>query len=44
MSLCIFEKIKKLVDDAINKLSDDGEFWKPKPESNSITIILKHLS
>lgn len=43
-SLRIFKQYKKLADDAINQLSNDGLFWKPEPESNSIAIILKHLS
>ncbi len=39
-----FGSIKKLGDQAISQLSEKDIHWKPSEESNSIAIIVKHLS
>ncbi|MES2779472.1 MAG: DUF1572 family protein [Bacteroidota bacterium] len=43
-SLRIFKQYKKLADDAIKQIDESGLHWKPEPESNSIAIVMKHLS
>lgn len=35
---------KELGDKTFSQLSDDELFWQPNPESNSIAVIVKHLS
>ncbi|MCL5677164.1 MAG: DUF1572 domain-containing protein [Firmicutes bacterium] len=39
-----FSEMKGQAERAIAQLSDDQLFWAPDPESNSIAIIIKHLS
>lgn len=39
-----FLEMKGQAERAIGQLSDDQLFWAPDPESNSIAIIIKHLS
>lgn len=39
-----FEYYKMLGDKTIEQLSEDQMFWQYNPESNSIAIIIKHLS
>ena len=39
-----FEAYKDLGEKAITQLSDSQIHWQPNPESNSIAIIIKHLS
>jgi hypothetical protein len=44
LSVRDFQGIKKLGDKAIAQLPDDGLHWAPEPESNSIAVIINHLS
>lgn len=39
-----FEKTKKLADRTIEQLNETEFFWMPDKESNSIAIIVKHIS
>lgn len=39
-----FEHIKKRVEKAIDQLTEQDLHWRPNSESNSIAIIIKHLS
>lgn len=39
-----FQYYKDLVDKTFVQLSDDQLFWQPNEESNSVTIIVKHLA
>ena len=39
-----FEYYKSLGDKTFSQLSSEELFWKPKPESNSISVIVKHLA
>jgi len=39
-----FLEMKGQAERAIDQLSDNQLFWTPDPESNSIAIIIKHLS
>jgi hypothetical protein len=43
-SICSFEGIKKLGDKALAQLPDEGFGYAPEPESNSIAIIINHVS
>lgn len=43
-SLRIFKQYKTLADTAIKQIDEAGFHWKPEPESNSIAIIMKHMS
>src|SRR5882724_3819307 len=43
-SILEFVKLKKLADKAIAQLEPSGYHWQPDKESNSIAIIMKHLS
>ena len=43
-SISIFKQYKGLAEKAIAQLNDEQLFWKPEPESNSIYLIIKHLS
>jgi hypothetical protein len=38
-----FQYYKKLGEGAMSQLEDDGLFWQPNPEVNSISIIVSHL-
>jgi|SRR6185312_7731649 len=38
-----FLQYKKLAEGAMAQLTDEQIFWAPKPESNSIATIVKHL-
>ncbi|WP_144463593.1 DUF1572 family protein [Siminovitchia fortis] len=39
-----FKSVKTLGDKTIEQLSEDDIHWKPNKESNSIAVIIKHLS
>lgn len=39
-----FEHIKKRAEKAIDQLTEQDLHWRPNSESNSIAIIIKHLS
>lgn len=39
-----FEHIKKRAEEGMNQLNDKEFFWSPNEESNSIAIIVKHIS
>lgn len=39
-----FASQKKLGDKAISQLDEAGLFWSPEPNSNSIAVIVKHVS
>lgn len=39
-----FEDIKKRAEEGMNQLNDEEFFWSPNEESNSIAIIVKHIS
>jgi len=39
-----FRYYKLLGEKTFEQLSDDGLFWQPDPESNSIAIIIKHMA
>lgn len=43
-SLRIFSQYKSLADKAIQQIDEQGLHWKPEPESNSIALIMKHMS
>ena len=43
-SIRIFKQYKTLADNAIKQIDEAGLHWKPEPESNSIAIIMKHMS
>jgi hypothetical protein len=43
-SIRIFRQYKTLADTAIKQIDETGFHWKPEPESNSIAIIMKHMS
>lgn len=43
-SLRIFKQYKTLADSAIKQIDEAGLHWKPETESNSIAIIMKHMS
>ncbi|CDN43739.1 MULTISPECIES: DUF1572 family protein [Paenibacillus] len=42
--LATFESQKKLADRSLGQIDDGGLFWTPSPESNSIAVIVRHLS
>lgn len=42
--VAVFRSQKKLGDQAIAQADDAGLFWTPDPESNSIAVIVKHVS
>lgn len=42
--LATFESQKKLADRSLGQVDDAGLFWAPSPESNSIAVIVRHLS
>jgi hypothetical protein len=44
LSVRDFQGIKKLGDKAIAQLPDDGLHWAPEPGSNSIAVIINHMS
>ncbi len=46
LETCIstFKSQKSLGDKAMAQLDDSGLFWSPEPESNSIAVIVKHVS
>lgn len=39
-----FQLMKKTAEDAMNQVSDSGLFWSENEDSNSIAIIVKHMS
>lgn len=39
-----FRKLKDLGDKSFNQIKDEDFFWSPDEESNSIAIIVRHLS
>jgi len=39
-----FRRLKKLSEDAVAQVSDEDFFRAPDPESNSIAVIMKHIS
>ena len=43
-SISEFRKIKDLGDKAFSQIKDEDFFWSPDEESNSIAIIVRHLS
>lgn len=43
-SISEFQKIKKLGDRSFSQIKDEDFFWSPDEESNSIAIIVRHLS
>ena len=43
-SVSEFRKIKDLGDKAFSQIKDEDFFWSPDEESNSIAIIVRHLS
>jgi hypothetical protein len=43
-ALALFKQYKSLGEKAINQLTDDELFHIPAPESNSIYLIVKHMS
>lgn len=40
----IFKIYKSLAERAVQQIDEDGLHWKPEPESNSIAVIMQHLS
>lgn len=46
LDACIatFQSQKKLGDKTFAQLDDAGLFWTPEPESNSVAVIVKHVS
>jgi hypothetical protein len=40
----IFKQYKELADKAIAQAGLEGIHWKPEPESNSIYLVMKHMS
>jgi hypothetical protein len=43
-SIRIFKQYKELADKAIAQVNEAGIHWKPEPESNSIYLVMKHMS
>jgi hypothetical protein len=43
-ALRIFKQYKELADKAIAQIDETAIHWKPEPESNSIYLIIKHMS
>ncbi|MFC5532098.1 DUF1572 family protein [Cohnella yongneupensis] len=43
-SIAVLQSQKKLGDKAMSQLDESGFFWTPDLESNSIAVIVKHLS
>lgn len=43
-SIRIFKQYKELADKAIAQVDEAGIHWKPEPESNSIYLVMKHMS
>jgi hypothetical protein len=43
-SIRIFKQYKELADKAIAQIEETAIHWKPEPESNSIYLIIKHMS
>ncbi len=40
----LFRYYKSLGDSAINQLNSDEVNWRPEPESNSVAMVVKHMS
>jgi hypothetical protein len=40
----IFHSQKTMLDKTLAQLSDEELFWQPDPESNSVSIIIKHIA
>jgi Protein of unknown function (DUF1572) len=43
-SIRIFKQYKALAEKAFNQLPENGLMWKPDAESNSVYLIIKHMS
>ncbi|MBK8551698.1 MAG: DUF1572 family protein [Ignavibacteria bacterium] len=43
-SISEFKKLKQLGDRSFSQIKDEDFFWSPDEESNSIAIIIRHLS
>lgn len=43
-AISIFKQYKGLADKAIAQIGETELHWKPEPESNSIYVIIKHMS
>ncbi|MDQ3022401.1 MAG: DUF1572 domain-containing protein [Bacteroidota bacterium] len=43
-SISEFRKLKELGDKSFSQIKDEDYFWSPDEESNSIAIIVRHLS
>lgn len=43
-SIAIFKQYKTLADKAMEQIPDEAFFWQPNPSSNSVYLIIKHMS